>query len=161
MCLLACKLGTLRKNILWCKSPKAVDTGAKLCWVVKPRARRLGYFCWTVEKYCTHTWHPDCADLTGVDGAISDCDVLRRLSRSDSDPDCSAWQCRQCNVDTLKCQICDLHRRLCSIRYTQIFRSHPNYWSDMLNCKINSTNGGTFSKCAGKFFWVFFLVQRA
>ena len=28
-----------------------------------------------------------------------------------------------------------------------------------LNCKINSTNGGTFSKSAGKFFWVFFLVQ--
>ena len=31
----------------------------------------------------------------------------------------------------------------------------------MLNCKINSTNGGTFSKSAGKFFWVFFLVQGA
>ena len=25
-----------------------------------------------------------------------------------------------------------------------------------LNCKINSTNGGTFSKSAGNFFWVFF-----
>ena len=32
---------------------------------------------------------------------------------------------------------------------------------DMLNCKINSTNGGTFSMSAGNFFWVFFLVQRA
>ena len=33
--------------------------------------------------------------------------------------------------------------------------------ANMLNCKINSTNGGTFCKSAGKLFWVFFLVQGA
>ena len=33
--------------------------------------------------------------------------------------------------------------------------------SYMLNCKINSKNGGTFSKSAGKIFGCFFLVQGA
>ena len=71
------------------------------------------YACWTVASWhsrkvlYTHTH-----DLTGVDGDISDCDVLRRPAWSN--PDCSAWQCQRCN--TLKCQVCDLHRRLCAIK---------------------------------------------
>ena len=39
--------------------------------------------------------------------------------------------------------------------------AHTQFEMVKLNCKINSTNGGTFSKSAGKFFWVFFLVQGA
>ena len=41
------------------------------------------------------------------------------------------------------------------------FQNNVNWDHNMLKCKINSTNGGTFSNFAGKILVRFFLVHRA
>ena len=80
------------------------------------------------EKYCTHTHN-----LTGVDGDISDCDVLRRPPWSN--PDCSAWQCQQCN--TLKCQVCD--QFWVFLTAGQIYKFPPLSEADLWNFRFQLT----------------------
>ena len=50
----------------------------------------------------------------------------------------------------------DLVPKSCSVSWINLKVQHHSY---MLNCKINSTNGGTFSKSAEKIFSFFFFFR--
>ena len=115
------------------------------------------YACWTVASWhsrkvlYTHTHN-----LTGVDGDISDCDVLRRPAWSN--PDCSAWQCQQCN--TLKCQVCDLHRRLCAVK-SESSQLLARYINSHLYQKLIYETLDFNSPCTTKYTHLAVHVQRA